>query len=922
MISGRISQRDIKLKASKTIDFGDAMKRLEGKLPSDVESLVKTAAHTFKAEPPPEFTETSLAKGRIYLNDMIENSQVDLDKVTIACKEFEERNRETFSQVSNDIKRISGQISDLRRKQIGANEDIRDLSRQRQEVLQDKQNSALGCEQVRLEKAADLQLKSDDLAVFDFILEATKCTGEDAAAFVQTNGSAPVEVCRIGNDELVLHFDSPAKQARLEKMLTARSRKVLRDALASVMTGRSSLMQTSGAEKVTSTVNTTTVAIPTFVTPTEAVQEAPPAAGQWKKCVNGKPNCGLLHDTMSIQWGIHRDLVDELKYEMMLDKQECDSVQSNFNEQLVIIGEEKTKAMELLTETISSIQEDSQEQAEKQDQYHELEHMYKKKMAECKMTIEEILYTNICAVRQVRDKLMAYSEVTPPEKIDDCDVEDWTPEDCSKICDDTCPQSDPYACGGWQTLTRRVVGTPNQYGIQCPALQMNKKCNQFKCAVNCLMSAWGGWSGCSAECEGGEQQRTRAILTKPKNGGQECDTTLDARSCNTESCDRDCTLNPWTEWSPCSMACGGGMQERVRPVLVPIRALGKCPGEKHPDRYETQECNIKDCIGDEICIAKQDLVIALDGSGSLKESGFEVLRDLTANLSQRYMGTYFGQEAMRVGVILFGQGTVAPDGTIGGAVQVSELTAEIDGLKEKIEALTWQKGITNMAQAFGLASRMLREKGREDAQASVLVITDGKPSMKFVTHQKVDQLKETNTMIYFAPVADFPSKDLDVLKEWASDPWETNYERIPGLLALSNNFPMFAQRLVAKFCPKSFSPSREEEKNENRGFMLIHERGYPDWACGGGHTNMGSTYQTPEECGLAVKEQGLLSFSYEFAGRWQGICWAEHLQVTLELWEKWSLNATDPECPDGAWWFSPFENTYAIYPAAAAEDVE
>merc|ERR1719203_535164 len=902
MISGRISQRDIKLKASKTIDFGDAMKRLEGKLPSDVESLVKTAAHNSKSEPPPEFTETSLAKGRIYLNDMIENSQVDLDKVTIACKEFEERNRETFSQVSNDIKRISGQISDLRRKQIGANEDIRDLSRQRQDVLTDKQTSVLGCEQVRLEKAADLQLKEDDLAVFDFILESTKCVGEDAAAFMQVNGTEVPQVCSTETDGMVLVFSDPKKQAKLEKMLTSRSRKALHDALAMVAAWKGGFVQLRESEVVTTAVNTTTVNIPTFQPTQLPVKEEPDAGGQWKKCVNGKPNCGLLHDTMSIQWGIHRDLVDELKYEMGKDKAECDAIAANLNEQLVIIGEAKTKSMELLAETIGSIQEDSQERTEKQEQYRELEKVYRKKMAECKMTIEEILYTNICAVRQVRDKLMSYSTETPPEKINDCDVEDWTPEDCSVICDDECPNSDPYKCGGWQVLSRRIVGAPNSFGIQCPALQMNKKCNQFKCAVNCAMSEWGGW-----------QQRTRAILTKPKNGGQECDTTLDARSCNTESCDRDCTLNPWSEWSPCSMACGGGMQERVRTVLVPIRALGKCPGEKHPDRLESQECNIKDCVGDEICIAKQDLVIALDGSGSLKESGFEILRGFAANLSSRYMGTYFGQEAMRVGVILFGQGTVAPDGTIGGAVQVSELTAEIDGLKAKIEALTWQKGITNMAQAFGLASRMLRENGREEAQAAMLVITDGKPSMKFVTRQKVVQMKETNTMIYFAPIADFPSKDLDVLKDWASSPWETNCERIPGLLGLSNNFPMFSGRLIAKFCPKAFSPSRQAETDETRGFMLIHENGWPNEACGK-FTVMGTTYLTADECGLAVKEQGVFAFCFIDKGRWAGTCYAEEVEVTKELWETWQANLTAPECPNGEREFSPDADTYAIYP--------
>jgi len=355
------------------------------------------------------------------------------------------------------------------------------------------------------------------------------------------------------------------------------------------------------------------------------------------------------------------------------------------------------------------------------------------------------------------------------------------------------------------------------------------------------------------------------------------------------------------------------MQERVRTVLVPIRALGKCPGEKHPDRYEDQSCNMQECAGDEICIAKQDLVIAIDGSGSLRESGFEVLRNFAGNVTGRYQGAYFGQEAMRVGVILFGQGTVAYDGTIGGAEQISPLTTDIAGLKEKIEALTWKKGITNMAQAFNLAGRILREGGREDAQAAVLVLTDGKPSMKFVTSQKVQQLKEANTQIYFAPIADFPSKDLDVLKDWASSPWETNYERIPGLLALSNNFPMFSGRLIAKFCPKAYSPSRQAETDETRGFMLIHENGWPTDACGK-FTVMGSTYLTADECGLAVKEQGVLAFCFIDKGRWAGTCYAEEVEVTKELWDTWQANLTAPECPNGEWEFSPDADTYAIYP--------
>merc|ERR1719296_397604 len=144
---------------------------------------------------------------------------------------------------------------------------------------------------------------------------------------------------------------------------------------------------------------------------------------------------------MSVQWGIYRDLVDELKYEMGKDKAECDAIRNNLNEQLVIISEAKTQSITMLAETIASIQTDNQERQEKQEQYRDLDAAYMKKMKECKDQVEEILFTNICAVRQVRDKLMSYSEETPPEKIFDCDVEDWTPGDCPVDCDDSCPQS-------------------------------------------------------------------------------------------------------------------------------------------------------------------------------------------------------------------------------------------------------------------------------------------------------------------------------------------------------------------------------------------------------------------------------------------------------------------------------------------------
>ena len=59
-----------------------------------------------------------------------------------------------------------------------------------------------------------------------------------------------------------------------------------------------------------------------------------------------------------------------------------------------------------------------------------------------------------------------------------------------------------------------------------------------------------------------------------------------------------------------------------------------------------------------LCVAKQNLVLAIDGSGSLRASGFEILKGVSASFIERYKGKYYGYEDMKIGVVQFGSGEI------------------------------------------------------------------------------------------------------------------------------------------------------------------------------------------------------------------------------------------------------------------------
>jgi hypothetical protein len=348
-------------------------------------------------------------------------------------------------------------------------------------------------------------------------------------------------------------------------------------------------------------------------------------------------------------------------------------------------------------------------------------------------------------------------------------------------------------------------------------------------------------------------------------------------------------------------------------------------------RHQIKKCNTQACIGDEICIAKQDLVIALDASGSLKEKGYEAVKNFAVNLTKRYKAKYFGAPAIKMGVTLFGNGKLIElnDGsggtTIQSAIKLQPLTFDLPEVGKKIAETKWQRGFTNMAQAFSAADIMLGQGGRDEAQSAVMVISDGKFSFKYQTAEKARELKDKNIQIYMAPITASQDKSLDELKKWASRPWETNYERIPGLVALSANPDIFTQKLVAKFCPDAMSPSLQAAKSNMRQYILVHEDGWASDECG--KWELLRFTRNKDTCAKLARDKGYPGFA--FGKSWAfGECYGEVIKVKQAYFDQYIADPENPapacgqdgNCPNTCLWLeNPYFNTYIINPSSMGQ---
>jgi hypothetical protein len=905
---------------SAAMDIGSAMRAMEGhmdavsaarmvvhkSLTPDVQSMVQEFAsgnvsqgHAGFAEP---FSEVSLAKARLALNSLIEKAWIELDNKIMECKGYEDMNRENYGQVTRDISRLIEQINDLERIESEAVEGIntKDQEIKNVETLLETETQEYNKDWAANSK--ELTMHQNDMDVFQFVMVFTKCPDEPGSL-------AQIKVCQTKSGTRVLSFADKTANEKYQKLLTPVAKRQLDGLLQSL--APTSLLQQPVNQNDTEDSNS----INFIKTP---VQDGMDAMAASLSCSPDMvPDCGLLHDKLSLMWGAFKDKVDELTMEMMKNEYEFHELKTNLNGQIDLLKAAKARLNELLAEARSNLASDNEELKTKYQQKADTDKQYMSFMTACKKRINWIFYQDMCAIKIVRNAVMENSTLCATAKMTDCDVGGWVAGDCSKDCDDTCDPAQPYKCGGWQEMKREVVVPNDECGVRCPRTSLFKRCGQFLCPVNCMMSAWSGWSKCSAVCNGGLQGHTRSIMMKPKNGGVGCNTVEETQPCGTQSCDRNCMLARWTDWSPCSMACGGGFKEMFRHVAIPTRGFGRCPTPTSRYRYHKGRCNEQACTGDEICVAQQDLVVAIDGSGSVRQLGFDILKRFVKKLLSRYQTEYWGDAAVKLALVLFGNGEIMADGkTVSPAILAQPLTFDKAALDAKLDELPWKKGFTNMAQAFSTAEVAFVQGSRRGAQSAVMVITDGKPSFNFMTTEMVEQLDDKGITRYFVLVNpgdlkfDAANK---LMKSWASQPWETNLVHVPGGLSLLDaDTDIWADKALVKFCPAAYSPQDMMWEEVHYGYAHVKDGAY----CGDKLEDnlLTADAESAETCAALVSGAG--GHSFMLGVSWaRGKCYMGTMDVDMALFSGWQKNRVAPVCAeDGGWHSSTLFDFYAMEP--------
>jgi len=350
-----------------------------------------------------------------------------------------------------------------------------------------------------------------------------------------------------------------------------------------------------------------------------------------------------------------------------------------------------------------------------------------------------------------------------------------------------------------------------------------------------------------------------------KHDGKPCSETSETRACNNQACEKDCELSAWSAWSACSKDCDGGTRKRWKYVKSSPTGDGKCSGKWSSKRLQFKKCNSGDCLGPKsgacstyakdagiytcesaptccnghqamgmtaatvqcvpaswaqdkaytiqcagkplTCNKELDIVLLLDGSGSLRQAGWKA----EMKAAQTFVDAFSGSGAKAAMSVILYSGprtwggvrkcfaknskTVDMEKTCK-IKSVTHFTSDMKAVKTKIAGLTWPRGSTLTSLAL-LSAKTELSLGRANAKSVIVVITDGRPLSYRKTYLASRNVRKSARLVW-VPVTRYAP--LKYIKRWATRRWQENLVLVKTFKDLEK--PDAVNRVVANICPK------------------------------------------------------------------------------------------------------------------------
>lgn len=373
--------------------------------------------------------------------------------------------------------------------------------------------------------------------------------------------------------------------------------------------------------------------------------------------------------------------------------------------------------------------------------------------------------------------------------VQDCTVSDWAPSECSQKCaaGDEPNQRKP----GSMKLTRSIMMPPGHLGASCPPLAAEVSCGGEPCPVDCNVGAWSSWASCTKACGGGTRIRSRGILRPAKFGGEVCPPAEELAVCNTMSCDRDCELKQWSDWSTCSRSCRFGNSmvsaQQIRKRFVKQRAVGqgKCPSSLATSRMEVRACEGTPACPNQAkmrCNSSQDVVLVLDSAGG-NDASFKAQLGLAEWLLDH---SAVSDAGMGFGAVVYGDS----------AKVLTQISTNAADVKAALKSATPSAGGPNVAAGATAARGVLRSSGDEGKAGVVLLLASGSPSEYSTARTAARNLRQMGARLLLGYVDDFSTASRQKACGLVEAPCSANIEAVASWQDMSSS----PGRLLSAIC--------------------------------------------------------------------------------------------------------------------------